>query len=55
MLLGMDRKSHISSLKERSWFYEVKIQGFRYHMSNMNAAIGLAQKEPTPGDFGCFP
>lgn len=42
-LLGMDRKSHTSSWKERSWFYEVKTQGFRYHMSNINAAIGLAQ------------
>ena len=42
-LLGIDRKSHASSWKERSWFYEVKTQGFRYHMSNINAAIGLAQ------------
>jgi len=28
---------------ERSWFYEVTTQGYRYHMSNINAAIGLAQ------------
>ncbi len=42
-LLGIDRKSHTSSWKERSWFYEVRTQGFRYHMSNINAAIGLAQ------------
>lgn len=42
-LLGIDRKSHTSSWKERSWFYQVKTQGFRYHMSNINAAIGLAQ------------
>lgn len=42
-LLGSDRRSHTSSWKERSWFYEVKTQGFRYHMSNINAAIGLAQ------------
>lgn len=42
-LLGIDRKSHTYSWKERSWFYEVKTQGFRYHMSNINAAIGLAQ------------
>jgi len=32
-LLGIDRKSHTCSWKERSWFYEVKTQGFRYHMS----------------------
>jgi dTDP-4-amino-4,6-dideoxygalactose transaminase len=42
-LLGIDRKSHTSSWKERRWFYQVKTQGFRYHMSNINAAIGLAQ------------
>lgn len=42
--LGIDRNSHASSSwKERGWFYEVKTQGFRYHMSNINAAIGLAQ------------
>jgi len=42
-LLGIDRKSHTYSWKERSWFYQVRTQGFRYHMSNINAAIGLAQ------------
>lgn len=42
-LLGIDRKSHTLPWKERSWFYEVRTQGFRYHMSNINAAIGLAQ------------
>ena len=48
-LLGIDRKSHAStSWKERSWFYEVSTQGFRYHMSNINAAIGLAQLKKLP-------
>lgn len=42
-LLGIDRKSHTSTWKERSWFYQVKSQGFRYHMSNINAAIGVEQ------------
>jgi perosamine synthetase len=43
-LLGMDRKSHAAtSWKERTWLFDVKTQGFRYHMSNINAAIGLAQ------------
>ena len=43
-LLGMDRKSHSSSLwKERSWLYDVPVHGYRYHMSNINAGIGLAQ------------
>lgn len=43
-LLGMDRTSQASaSWKTRSWQFEVNTQGFRYHMSNINAAIGLAQ------------
>jgi perosamine synthetase len=43
-LLGMDRASQASaSWKTRSWQFEVHTQGFRYHMSNINAAIGLAQ------------
>ena len=42
-LLGIDRKSHTLPWKERTWFFEVRTQGFRYHMSNINAAIGLAQ------------
>jgi len=43
-LLGIDKKSHAStSWKDRTWLFEVKTQGFRYHMSNINAAIGLAQ------------
>ncbi|NLW91124.1 MAG: DegT/DnrJ/EryC1/StrS family aminotransferase [Syntrophomonadaceae bacterium] len=36
--LGIERKPG----GER-WQYEVSEQGFRYHMSNINAAIGLAQ------------
>ena len=43
-LVGMDRKSHAcASWKARTWQYEVNTQGYRYHMSNINAAIGLAQ------------
>ncbi|MCX8130833.1 MAG: DegT/DnrJ/EryC1/StrS family aminotransferase [Clostridia bacterium] len=42
-LLGIDRKSHTAEWKERSWLYDVNMQGYRYHMSNINAAIGLGQ------------
>ena len=43
-LLGIDRKTmHIKDWKKRSWVYDVPSQGYRYHMSNINAAIGLAQ------------
>lgn len=45
-LLGIDRKTmHVKDWKKRSWTYDVASQGFRYHMSNINAAIGLAQIE----------
>ena len=28
---------------ERAWTYDMRTLGFRYHMANMHAAIGLAQ------------
>lgn len=43
-LLGIDRKAmHVKDWKKRSWVYDVPTIGYRYHMSNINAAIGLAQ------------
>lgn len=43
-LLGIDRKTmHVKDWKKRSWVYDVHTLGYRYHMSNINAAIGLAQ------------
>lgn len=43
-LLGIDRKTmHVKDWKKRSWIYDVPTLGYRYHMSNLNAAIGLAQ------------
>ncbi len=43
-LLGIDRKTmHTKDWKKRSWIYDVPFDGYRYHMSNINAAIGLAQ------------
>lgn len=43
-LLGMQRPGHASaSWKERGWRFDVLTLGFRYHMSNINAGIGLAQ------------
>ncbi len=45
-LLGIDRKAmHVKDWKQRSWIYDVPFDGYRYHMSNINAAIGLAQLE----------
>lgn len=42
-ILGIDKDTWKRYQKERSWFYEVVTDGFRYHMSNINAAIGIAQ------------
>jgi perosamine synthetase len=43
-LCGIKRPSQASATwKERAPVYEVNIQGYRYHMSNINAGIGLAQ------------
>ena len=49
-VLGMNRKLHdASSWKERSGRFDVATLGFRCHMSNINAAIGLAQLRKVDG------
>lgn len=40
-VLGIERKSHKNG--ESAWPYVVNTLGYRYHMSNINAAIGLVQ------------
>lgn len=42
-ILGIDKDTWHRYKNEKSWFYEVVTQGYRYHMNNINAAIGLAQ------------
>jgi perosamine synthetase len=43
-LLGMNRRSQSKAASaEQKWEMPVATQGFRYHMSNINAAIGLEQ------------
>ncbi len=43
-LLGMDRRPQSkSACADQKWQMPVATQGFRYHMSNINAAIGLEQ------------
>jgi len=41
-ILGIDREAW-RRRGRRAWFYEVDTQGYRYHMSNISAAIGLVQ------------
>ena len=42
-LIGMGQPSSVMYQNQRAWTYDVKRIGFRYHMSNLHAAIGLAQ------------
>ena len=41
--LGISRKSSADNAKVRGWQFDVTTNGFRYHMSNINGAIGLTQ------------
>lgn len=42
-LLGVEKDTEKRYSGSRSWEFDVKEQGFRYHMSNLMAAIGRAQ------------
>jgi len=42
-LLGVERDTEARFAGRRSWSFEVHHQGFRYHMSNLHAALGRAQ------------
>ncbi len=50
-LVGIERASPAAELwKQHRWHYNVRRPGFRYHMGNLNAAIGLVQLSKLP-DF----
>lgn len=42
-LIGMNQSPNLMYQNRRAWTYDVKRIGFRYHMANLHAAIGLAQ------------
>jgi dTDP-4-amino-4,6-dideoxygalactose transaminase len=42
-ILGIDNDTWSRYRGERHWFYEVVTPGYRYHLPNINAAIGLEQ------------
>jgi dTDP-4-amino-4,6-dideoxygalactose transaminase len=42
-LLGIENDSERRYINKRSWDFEVTEQGWRYHMSNLMAAIGIEQ------------
>lgn len=44
-LLGVEKDTEKRYTGQRSWEFDVTAQGWRYHMSNIMAAIGLVQLE----------
>lgn len=42
-LIGMGQPATVMYGNQRAWTYDVSRLGFRYHMANLHAAIGLAQ------------
>ncbi len=42
-LAGMGQPSSLMYENQRAWTYDVRKIGFRYHLANLHAAIGLAQ------------
>jgi dTDP-4-amino-4,6-dideoxygalactose transaminase len=47
-LLGVEKDTAKRFTGQRSWEFEVTAQGWRYHMSNIMAAIGLEQMKRFP-------
>jgi dTDP-4-amino-4,6-dideoxygalactose transaminase len=42
-LIGMGQPAKVMYTNERAWTYDMRTIGFRYHMANLHAAIGLKQ------------
>jgi dTDP-4-amino-4,6-dideoxygalactose transaminase len=50
-LLGVERDTEKRFTGQRSWNFDVTAQGWRYHMSNIMAAIGRVQLRRLPREF----
>ena len=42
-LIGMSQPAKVMYTNARAWTYDMRMIGFRYHMANLHAALGLAQ------------
>ncbi|HUI93306.1 MAG TPA: DegT/DnrJ/EryC1/StrS family aminotransferase [Chitinivibrionales bacterium] len=42
-LLGVDKDTTLRYKNQRAWDYDVVCQGFRYHMTNILASVGISQ------------
>lgn len=51
-LLGVERDTEKRYAGRRSWEFDVRHQGYRYHMSNILAAIGRVQLRRFPQELG---
>jgi len=47
-LLGMDQSATRMYTNNRAWTYDVAVQGYRYHLANLHASIGLSQLDRLP-------
>ena len=47
-LLGVEKDTEARYSAQRSWTFDVRHQGFRYHMSNLMAAVGREQLKKLP-------
>ena len=47
-LIGMNQSAPVMYQNKRAWNYDVDQVGYRYHLSNPHAAIGLAQLSKMP-------
>ncbi len=50
-LLGIEKDTEMRFAGKRSWDFEVTRQGYRYHMSNIFAAIGRVQLSKLENEF----
>lgn len=42
-LIGMSQPAEVMYADARAWTYDIRALGFRYHLANLHAALGLAQ------------
>ncbi len=47
-LIGMGQPAAVMYENKRAWTYDVQRLGFRYHLANLHAAIGVAQLSKMP-------
>lgn len=44
-LMGMGQPPSVMYKNKRAWTYDVEVHGYRYHLANLHAAVGVSQIE----------